>query len=116
MIGGGLAGLLYASGGTENPVNYAVLFVSVICLSIFFSVHYLTIYYLLQPYNAGTEIKSATYRIVTIVTYFICFFMMQIRMSTMIFGGMTILFCVLYCIAASVLVYKFAPKTFKLRV
>ena len=37
-------------------------------------------------------------------------------MSTMIFGGMTILFCVLYCIAASVLVYKFAPKTFKLRV
>ncbi len=116
VIGGGLAGLLYASGGTENPVNYAVLFVSVICLSIFFSVHYLTIYYLLQPYNAGTEIKSATYRIVTIVTYFICFFMMQIRMSTMIFGGMTILFCVLYCIAASVLVYKFAPKTFKLRV
>ena len=79
-------------------------------------IHILTIYYLLQPYNAGTEIKSATYRIVTIVTYFICFFMMQIRMSTMIFGGMTILFCVLYCIAASVLVYKFAPKTFKLRV
>ena len=25
-------------------------------------IHILTIYYLLQPYNAGTEIKSATYR------------------------------------------------------
>ena len=34
-------------------------------MSMFFSVHYLTIYYLLQPYNAGTEMKSGTYRIVS---------------------------------------------------
>lgn len=115
VIGSGLAVLLYSSGGTDNPLNYVVLFVSVVSLSIFFSVHYLTLYYLLQPYNAGTELKSGTYRIIMGLTYFICYGMIQIEMSTLVFGIMTIVFCVLYCIVASILVYKLAPKTFRIR-
>lgn len=115
VIGGGLAVLLYVSGGTENPLNYAVLIVSVICMSLFFSIHYLTIYYLLQPYNAGTEIKSGTYRIVSSVTYFVCFLMMKVRMQLLLFGVICIVFCVAYSIVACVLVYRFAPKTFRLR-
>lgn len=115
VIGAGLSVLLFVSGGTENPLNYGVIFVSITCMSIFFSVHYLTIYYLLQPYNAETEIKSGTYKIVMAATYLICFYMMQLKMPTFVFGLMTILFCVLYCILACVLIYKFAPKTFRLR-
>ena len=115
VIGGGLALLLYVSGGTDNPLNYAVLLVSILCMSVFFSVHYLTIYYLLQPYNAGTEIKSGTYRLVMMATYLVCFFLMQLRMSILLFGAMCIAFCVLYCIAACILVYRFAPRTFRLR-
>lgn len=115
VIGAGLAILLYASGGTDNPLNYAVLFVSIVCMSIFFSVHYLTIYYLLQPYNAGTEMKSGTYQIVLSVTYMVCFFMMQLRMSTLVFGLLCIGFCLLYCLVACILIYRFSPKTFRLR-
>lgn len=115
VIGGGLTLTLYTSGGTDNPLNYAVLIVSILCMSLFFSVHYLTIYYLLQPYNAGTEMKSGTYRIVMMATYMVFFFLMQQRMPILIFGIMTIVFFVLYCIAASILVYRFAPKTFKIR-
>lgn len=115
VIGGGLAVLLFASGGTDNPLNYAVLFVSIVCLSIFFSVHYLTLYYLLQPYNAGTELKSGTYQLIMGATYFVCYAMLQFEMPILAFGIMTILFCVLYCVVASVLVYNFAPKTFKIR-
>ena len=116
VIGGGLALLLFATGGTDNPLNYVVLFVSVVALSIFFSVHYLTLYYLLQPYNSGTEIKSGTYQFMTGATYFVCYMTMQVKMSTVIFGIMTIVFCVIYCIAASILVYKLAPKTFRIRI
>ncbi len=115
VIGTGLAGLLYASGGTENPVNYGVLLVSIISMSIFFSVHYLTIYYLLQPYNAGTEMKSGTYRIILWATYFVCLWMTNLKMSTLIFGITMIGFSGLYCVAACILIYKFAPKTFRLR-
>ena len=115
VIGIGLALILFATGGTDNPLNYVVLVVSILCMSLFFSIHYLTIYYLLQPYNAGTELKSGTYRIVLSVTYVVCFALMRLRMPIMIFGIMTIVFCVLYSIVASILVYRFAPKTFRLR-
>lgn len=115
IIGVGLAALLWASGGTDNPLNYAVLIVSTICVSVLFSVHYLTIYYLLQPYNAGTEMKSGTYRMVMMATYFVCFFLMNLRLPTLLFGALTIVFSVLYSAVACVLIYRFAPKTFKLR-
>ena len=115
VIGTGLAVLLYLSGGTKDPMNYVMLVVSILCMSAFFSVHYLTIYYLLQPYNAGTEIKSGTYRVVVIVTYLFCYGFMQLRMPTFVFGLATIVFCVVYCIIACVLVYKLAPKTFRIR-
>ena len=115
ILGVGLALLLYASGGTDNPMNYGILVTSIICMSIFFSVHYLTIYYLLQPYNAGTEIKSATYQIVMSATYLVCFCMMQVRMPILTFGILCIVFCFLYFTVACVLIYRFAPKTFRLR-
>lgn len=116
VIGAGLDILFFASGGTDHPLNYAVIFVSVLCMSVFFSVHYLTIYYLLQPYNAGTEVKSGTYAIVLSATYFVCFFMMNVQMPTLVFGFMTIVFCILYCVIACILVYKFSSRTFRLRV
>ena len=116
LIGGGLAILLYLSGGTDNPINYAILFVSIIAMSIFFSVHYLVMYYLLQPYNVSTEMKSSTYKVVQGLTYIVCWYMIQIRLPIFSFGISTIIFCIAYCLISLFLAYKYAPKTFKLRV
>lgn len=115
IIGLGLAALLFVSGGTDNPINYAVLFVSPLAMSVFFSVHNLTIYYLLQPYNANTEIKSGMYQVIMGVTYMACYVFMQIELPTLYFGISMIIFCVLYCIVSSLLIYKYAPKTFRIR-
>lgn len=106
---------LYASGGTGDPIHYIVLPVSILCMSIFFSVHHLTAYYLLQPYNAETELKSGTYRIVMWLTYLACFFFMRLRINTLLFGALTIIFCIAYCVTACILVYLLAAKTFRLR-
>lgn len=115
VVGGGLALLLFASGGTDNPFNYVIIIVSVVCMSIFFSVHYLTLYYLLQPYNAGTEMKSGTYQIIMMATYAVCYVMIYLRLPTFVFGLCTIVFCILYSVVACLLVYKVAPKTFRIR-
>ena len=115
LLGVGLAVLLYASGGTGNPLDYVVLVVTILSLSVFFSIHYLTIYYLLQPYNAGTELKSATYQLVMAGTYLVCFLMMNLRLPILFFGISCIAFCVLYSLVACGLVYRLAPKTFRLR-
>ena len=116
LIGLGLALLLYLSGGTDNSLNYLILFVSIISMSIFFSVHYLVMYYLLQPYNVSTEMKSSTYKVVQGLTYIVCWYMIQIRLPIFSFGIATIVFCIAYCLISLFLAYKYAPKTFKLRV
>ncbi len=115
VIGVGLSLILYVSGGTDNPLNYGVLLVSILAMSTFFSIHYLTVYYLLQPYTAGTEMKSGTYRVVMILTYLVCYVLMNVRLPILVFGAACIAFCVLYSVIACILVYKFAPQTFRLR-
>ena len=114
VIGLGMDGALLTSGG-GTWVEHLVIPVTVISLSLFFSIHYLTLYYLLQPFNAGTEIKSGTYQFCTGATYFVCYLMMQIRAPAVLFGLLCIGFCAAYSIIASVLVYRFAPRTFRIR-
>lgn len=111
----GLAILLFISGGTTNNLNYVIVAVSIICMSIFFSVHNLVLYYLFQPYNVNTESKSATLRIAQVATYYACFYISDIVMPTFIFGLLTIVFCIVYSIVSLIIVFKYAPKTFKLR-
>ena len=114
-VGGiGLDALMFVSGGADSPITYGVIFVSMCALSVFFSVHYLTIYYLLQPYNAGTEIKNGTYKLITSATYLVCYFMIYLKVPTLVFGLLTIVFCLLYAAVACFLVYRFAPKTFRI--
>ena len=116
LISLGLAMTLYLSGGTDNPVNYLVIIVSIISMSIFFSVHYLVMYYLLQPYNASIEMKSSTYKAVQYLTYFVAYFFMRIKMPTLYFGIAMSIFCVGYSLISLFIAYKYAPKTFKLRI
>lgn len=115
-VGLGLVAILYVTGGTANALNYFILFISVNAMSVFFSVHYLVMYYLLQPYNVNTELKNSTYLVVQSLTYLVCYFMIQLQFPTLQFGIITIIFSIAYSVISLLLVYKFAPKTFKIRI
>lgn len=115
VIGIGLPLLLFITGGTSNPLNYLILFVSIISMSIFFSVHHLVLYYLLQPYNFNSETKNTTYTIINLLTYMICYYMIKVKLPTFYFGLSMILFAIIYSLISLILVYKLAPKTFKIR-
>ena len=116
IIGIGLSLILYASGGTDNNLNYLIIFISIIAMSIFFSVHHLVIYYLLQPYNINSETKNTTYNIVNIVTYVVYYYTIHLRLPTFYFGLATIVFACFYSVISLLLIYRLAPKTFKIRV
>ena len=116
LIGVGLAMVLYLSGGTDNSMNYLIIIVSIIAMSIFFSVHYLVLYYLLQPYNASTEMKSSTYKVAQALTYLVVYWFIGVRIPTFYFGIAMIIFCVGYSLISLFIAYKYAPKTFKLRI
>lgn len=115
IIGVGLDIVLLVSGGTDSVINYAILFLAAVSLSVFFSVHYLALYYLLQPFDADTNVKNPLYSVIKWVTYGVSYSVIQLEIENLGFVIGTIVFCVLYSVIACVLVYMFAPKTFRIR-
>lgn len=115
VIALGLPSLLFISGGTDQPINYVLLFVSILAMSVFFSVHTIVLYYLLQPYNINLESKSIAYGIANFVTYLVCYYAIGMQIPTLIFGSAITIFCVIYVVVAFVLAYVLAPKTFRLK-
>ena len=115
VIAIGLPLILLVSGGTNDPLNYLFLAITILAMSIFFSVHYLTMYYLLQPYNVNLEMKSMTYNVISLLTYVVCYMGMDIHLPTILFGTAMTLFSIIYVIIALILVYRYAPRTFKIR-
>lgn len=115
VIALGLPLLLFATGGTTQPLNYLALFVSILSMSVFFSVHWMVMYYLLQPYDLNLKAKSPAFSVVNMLTYVVCYVAIGKRLPTLAFGTAVTVFCILYVLAALVLAYRLAPRTFKLR-
>lgn len=107
--------LLYLSGGTNNILIYFSLFLSIIFMSLFFSVHHLVLYYLLQPYDINMKSKSNFFAIINFVTYIACYYCMQLTVDTTIFSIGTIVATGMYIFLALFLSYRYAPRTFRLK-
>ena len=115
ILGAGMAVILCVAGASIPALTYVLVVVTIIAESVFFSVHYLVIYYLLQPYNAGTEIKSGMYKVITVVTYIVCYMLINVQMNVVKYGCIATGFAVAYCLIGCILVYRIAPRTFKIR-
>lgn len=115
IIALGLPSLLFITGGTDQPINYLLLFISILAMSVFFSVHSIVLYYIFQPYNINLETKSFSFSIANTLTYFICYFAIGKQIPTLIFGAAISVFCIVYVVLAFGLAYKLAPKTFRLK-
>ncbi len=114
LIGIGNIIILYLTK-EYNVTMYLMMFLFIISLSIFFSIHYLVIYYLLQPYDKTMKMKKASYSIVSLLTYLICYFLAtSVSLNIYFYSLLGIIFSLLYIIIALILVYLFSPKTFKL--
>lgn len=115
VIAVGLPLLLYLNGGTNNAGLYPLIFFTIIAMSLFFSVHTIVLYYLMQPYNENMEMKNAVYGIVNMVTYFVCYYVMDKEIPVIAFGISVCVFSVIYVCISFAIAYRLAPKTFRLR-
>ncbi|MBQ3420378.1 MAG: hypothetical protein IJH34_01640, partial [Romboutsia sp.] len=111
----GVVVVLFLTGGTTNIINYITIPIFIISLSIFFSVHYLVIYYLLQPYNKYMKVKSITYTVVIFLTYLVSYLLTRVITSALIFSIIGVLTTTIYIGIALFAVYKLAPLTFRIR-
>ena len=102
----GYMAILFICGGIDQAFLAFISFISIISMSIFFSTHYLILYYLLQPYNAHTEVKSPIYSTIISLTYIICYAFTKLELPILSFGIVCILFCIGYCVIDIIYRYK----------
>ena len=114
VIGIGNIILLLISKNIYTPLTLVTTFLFILSLSIFFSVHYLVIYYLLQPFNKDMEVKKASYSFVTLGTYIVCYILTDLILTSEILSILGLIFVIIYIVISLILVYKISPRTFKL--
>lgn len=85
---------------------------SIILITLFFSIHSLTLYYLIQPFNKKLEAKSSVYFLINFAVYMFVINADDIFMSNtgvMIVGA----FVLVYFVLSVILVKLFSHKTFQ---
>lgn len=102
-------------GRPSDFISIVPILICIITLSLFFSVYSLFLYYMLQPYTAELTVKSPLFKISNVVLYFVCYFAAQVETTSVYFTLAVISITVLFVPISLLLVYKFAPKTFKLK-
>jgi hypothetical protein len=110
-----IAGIVVVSGFSSMLISLMPLFLCVICLSCFFSIHHLFMYYVLQPYTAKLTVKGTLFNFINVVVYTISYICLQIKTSSYYFALGVLILTILYMVLALILTYKVAPRTFKLR-
>ena len=106
--------LMTISKNTYSITTLLTTFLFIISLSVLYSVHYLVIYYLLQPFNKNMQPKKFSYSIATLVTYILTYSISDIILPSEVLSVFGVLIVIVYIIISLLLVYKIAPKTFKL--
>ncbi|ETT77589.1 hypothetical protein C173_03699 [Paenibacillus sp. FSL R7-277] len=94
----------------------AVLFcVTIVALSLFFSVHHLFMYYIFQPYSTELNVKNPFFTIVNSVVLGVGFIAMQFKSEPGMFAVIVVLSAVVYMLAALIMVYRFSGRTFRVK-
>lgn len=104
-----------AAGVPWATPDMAMFTATILLLSIFFTVHHLFLYYVFQPFTTELNVKNPFYRILNMAVYILCFICMEIRTGSMGFTLIVLGFTAAYIAVALILVYRFAPKTFRVK-
>jgi len=112
-----IVGLLLLStvSGARNYMEILPVIFMLIALSLFFSIHYIFMYYIFQPYTSSMEVKNPFFSIINGLVYFLSYMALQIRTPAENFLPFIIIFSILYALVAVTLVYKKAPQTFRVK-
>ena len=99
----------------EFDGNMALFCLAVLVLSVFFTVHHLFLYYVFQPYSEEMNVKNPFFWAFNMVIYAVCFFCYEIQTGGVFFTMGVLAVTTAYIIVALMLVYRFAPKMFRVK-
>lgn len=108
-------GLVGCAAGHGSELDELVpVYLGILMLSGFFTVFYLTVYYMCQPYNRDMKIKNYTYLLANGVMLLIAYGCVYINVNAVVFDIAAGILLAVSLSAASTLVYYVSERTFKL--
>lgn len=99
----------------ERILQTIPMIVSTILLGILFSVHYIFIYYILQPFTTDLKTKNPLYNIINFLVYILAYLLIFLNWSAIKMLPYIVGVSIIYISMAIILVYKKAPKTFRVK-
>lgn len=108
--------LLFLFSGTEWAWSDALIFwITILCLSLFFSVHHLFMYYIFQPYSTELNVKNPFFFIVNSIVMGLCITSFAFPGGSTYFALAVLVGAMVYMAVAVTLVYKFSSRTFRVK-
>lgn len=108
--------LLFLLSGADWGLMDAVIFwVTILCLSLFFSVHHLFMYYIFQPYSTELNMKNPFFFIVNSIVLGLSVACIGFPKASSLFTLVVLAGTIAYMVIAVTLVYKFSSRTFRVK-
>jgi hypothetical protein len=105
--------VLFATGGQDYPFQYLVTFIIAAAMTVAYSMSWLSLYYLFQPFTTTVTVKSGAYAAARTVFSIVVAIVMFIPAHSLIVFGVTVVFAVLFVFIMRTLVSRKAPKTWR---
>ena len=107
--------ILFATGGQDYPFQYLINFVAIACMSISFSMYWLSVYYLFQPYTTTASVKGGAYNVAFMAFGFLMSIIAWISVHSLILAAIMLAFTASFVFFIRKLVLKKAPKTWRVK-
>ena len=107
--------LLLIISGIKLSLELILIPVMLVIVSMFFTTHYLSMYYLLQPYDKDSKVKDLKSQILNIIILLVLIVLIKININLLILEIISIVFSLIYIGICLYLVNKNSQKTFKIK-
>ena len=111
----GLDLILFATGGQEFPFQYLMVFVICACMCVSYSMYWLAIYYLFQPYTTTVSVKSGTYNAAYVIFSILMSVIVWFSVQSQILAVIMLVFTLAFVFFIRKLVIKRAPKSWRVK-
>jgi hypothetical protein len=114
LLGAALTGFALTAGGVPSEELLLTL-VSLFALAVFFSIHHLFLYYILQPYSTELNMKNPFFFVVNFIVSIAFVLALILKADAAALAIAIVAITIVYFITALTLVKKWGPRTFRVK-
>ncbi|MBD7967495.1 hypothetical protein [Paenibacillus gallinarum] len=107
--------IMLAASGEGLSKEILMMWVCVLSLSIFFSIHHLFMYYIFQPYATELNVKNPLYHVINMLVSFASGISIIVPAPAGIFTVIVVTLTLVYLLISLILVRKYGSRTFRVK-